>query len=68
MSRTLTGRNWYDDTERARFVVYRSHGGVTRKTSVRYGNRSWSDALWEAINIGIRLREWPAERLAEFKF
>lgn len=65
----------WQDKRNQRYVVYRRAGGVERKTSVRYkaynyGNSYWSvtSAARKAGEIARRLSEWPAHKLANFKF
>lgn len=69
-ARTLGAVLFYEDKARCRFVVYRRAGGVTRKTSVRYSYknhpRRWAQI--DALRISERLKSWPADNLATFKF
>lgn len=74
LRQTVRTRNavlFYEDKARCRFGVYRRAGGVTRKTSVRYpvGN-SWvrAQAHGDASLLAWRLKSWPADKLATFKF
>lgn len=58
----------YDDHRGNRFVVFRTAGGVTRKTSVRYGISapSWEAACKRAQKLVLALSRHPAHRLRSF--
>lgn len=67
--RVLRSEHCFNDKPRLRWVVYRRAGGVTRKTSVRYGQTvSHWEATARAKAIAARLHAWPADKLAQFKF
>lgn len=55
------------DAARSRWVVYRRACGITRKTSLR--GPAWDENLASrAWALAARLKHWPADRLAEFRF
>ncbi len=66
--RTLNAAHFWHDEARMRFVIFRTAGGVTRKTSVRYGENTFNSAWKSAITMAHRLHDCPADKLASFKF
>lgn len=67
--RWLNRANWYEDTERERFVVFRRAGKVERRTSVRYSDSaSRREARGIAEREAERLKNWPAHLLAKFQW
>lgn len=57
----------YDEAARSRWVVYRRACGITRKTSLR--GPAWDENLASrAWALAARLKHWPADRLAQFRF
>ena len=74
LRQTVRTRNavlFYEDKARCRFVVYRRAGGVTRKTSVRYDPAKMWDRMFAhsyAELQAARLKHWPADNLAFFKW
>jgi len=67
-SRTLGAAHLYHDRKRKRYVVYRTAGGVSRRTSVRYTRDTKPGASYVAITIRDRLHSWPGHKLASFVF
>jgi hypothetical protein len=57
---------YYYDARGARWVVYRTAGRITRKTSLRCRNES--DREGEAASLARRLARCPADKLADFTF
>ena len=76
--RMQTAAHMYDDARRCRWVVYRTAGGITRKTSVRYESapeiwstpcpQSWDDAYKRAHRLMLALARHPAHSLRSFKW
>lgn len=66
-SRTDNAALCYYDDARNRWVVYRRACGITRKTSLR--GPAWDENLAiRAWALAARLKHWPADRLAQFRF
>lgn len=66
-SRTDNAALCYYDDARNRWVVYRRACGITRKTSLRGPLSDWALAI-RAARMAERIKAWPADRLAEFRF
>lgn len=66
-ARTERATLYFYDAASSRWVVYRRACGITRKTSLR--GPAWDEDLASrASALAARLKHWPAERLAEFRF
>jgi hypothetical protein len=69
--RMIGAAHYWHDEERTRFVVYRTAGGVTRKTSVRYDPAVTGDCLaarLRAHRMARALGAHPAHLLRSFKW
>lgn len=67
--RTIGAVLCYDDRKRKRWVVYRRAGGISRKTSVRYGaTRTRQKAKMLAQDAAQSLRMQPAELMKGYRF
>ena len=65
-ARTIGAAFYYYDATKDRWVVYRTAGRITRKTSLRC--RAEGDREDEAKATAGRLARWPADKLASFEF
>jgi len=65
-ARTIGAAFYYYDARRSRWVIYRTAGGITRKTSLRC--KAEGDREDEAKATARRLSRWPSDKLASFTF